>query len=263
MRLPSNFVQLSTAQEKKFFELLFLANSYCAPDDKLQWNNSIDKNTGLISGLDLHWFELTYEFIGNVLLHKRYDAKNLLWHRGIERMTQNPIDFLSEYHEKYSRGKQAFNFKLQPNSRIWFLDISDDDKHLFLEVFDYCQTLCPVLGNRNITPVLDDKGMIEGTPFHWYQTLFNYIIPTLIYGKKYGCAKHFELEYEKYFSVCGNLMYSIRYKSPFNLLRDMYRKKMLDVPFVDKMEEHEYVRALQAREDRRIEREKKEKQKNR
>lgn len=263
MRLPSSFVQLNAAQEKKFFELLSLANRF-VPRSEFSWEETIDKNTGLVKGLDMHWFHLTFEFIGNILMHKRYQAKSMLWHRGIERMTQHPVDYIYEYYQTYSKGKNQMRFDLSKNDSIWFLQMTEENAHLVLEMFDFCQTFCPLLGNKNITVVFNDNDMIEGTPLHWYQLFYNYIIPALIYHDKYALNQpHTNMEFNRYFGVVGNLTYVIRYGDPFKFVREMYKKRELNIAFLDKMEEHEYMKALNAREERRTEREKQAKAKNR
>lgn len=183
------------------------------------------------------WFWVTYEVLGRALLHKRYNHLDLLWLRGIERQTQHPIDFLHEFKTTQEKTKGKIFLTVPKPEELRVVKYDETIGQTVLELFDYCQSVAPIYSSQDVL-TFNSLGQIENTPFHWYQLLYNYIVPVILYDKAYVCQPHTELDYNKYFGWTCRMVYSLRNEDPVAFVKKLYEKRISNIPFYDRIEDY-------------------------
>jgi len=223
MRLPQSYLQINAAQERKLAELLSFVRDH------------VDMGEG---GTEGAWFWQAYEIAGRAILHKRYGHLDILWHRGLERQTQHPVDYLYEFFLERKKDKAKLFLGQAPTAEEMRVVRYDESVgQSILEMFDHCQGIVPIYSTQNVL-TFDQAGRIEGTPFDWYQLLLNYIVPVLIYEKAYAFQPHTELEPNKHFDWTGRMVYSLRSQEMITFIRSIMEKRKNGVQLYDNMEEY-------------------------
>lgn len=204
------------------------------------FDRSID-DRGIITGTGLHWFQVCFNYIPHVLFHRYHIRLCRINGRGLEMMTEHPIDALYEqFKDLY--GKKSNVDHTTNWGTFAHLSITPSDEQKILEMFDYCEEIKPI-APPNYIATFDENGFLTGTNAHWFQLVFEHLMHIILIDE-------WKWQYNMCLMTLTNLL-----TGPVEYLYDKYQRKLNKASYFDSIE-LDYVRENQERENRRIEREK-------